>query len=151
MSGLRRLLVRQLVQHPLQTFLAVLGIALAVAVVLAIDLCNASAGRAFDLAKQSVFGPYTHQISADEAGLEEGLYRQLRIELGLRRLLPTVRGSVRAHDDRMLEIIGLDPVSLYGRNMASGAGVSGIATPFALQVTPGAVMLSRSLAGTLGL
>ena len=48
MSGLlRRSSVRYLLRHPGQLALAVAGVALGVAVVVSIDLANASASRAF--------------------------------------------------------------------------------------------------------
>jgi hypothetical protein len=48
---------RHLRRRPLQSLLCVLGIALGVAVVVAIDLANASASRAFALSTATVAGP----------------------------------------------------------------------------------------------
>ncbi len=51
---------RFLLRRPWQTCLMILGIALGVAVVVSIDLANASAERAFDLSTQTVAGKATH-------------------------------------------------------------------------------------------
>ncbi len=50
--------------HRWQSLLMVLGIALGVAVVVSIDLANASAGRAFELSTETVAGKTTHQIES---------------------------------------------------------------------------------------
>ena len=55
-------------RHPWQSLLMVLGITLGVAVVVAIDLANASASRAFDLSTEAVAGRATHQIDGGPAG-----------------------------------------------------------------------------------
>ena len=71
---------RYLRRHPWQSLLMVLGISLGVAVVIAIDLANASASRAFDLSAESVAGRATHQILGGPNGLDEAIYTQLRRE-----------------------------------------------------------------------
>ena len=57
-----------------------LGIALGVAVMVAIDLANASASRAFDLSASAVTGRATHSIVAGEQGVDESLYVRLRTD-----------------------------------------------------------------------
>ena len=69
---------RTLARHPWQTVLMMVGIMLGVAVVVAIDLANASAARAFDLSTDAVAGRTTHQITAGPQGLDEALYVALR-------------------------------------------------------------------------
>src|SRR5690606_29828365 len=62
---------RYLLRRPWQSALMVVGIMLGVAVVVAIDLANASASRAFDLSTAAVAGRATHQIVGGPAGLDE--------------------------------------------------------------------------------
>ena len=52
-----RLAYRHYTRHPVQLVLGVLGISLGVAIVLGIDLTNASAQRGFEIANQSVPKP----------------------------------------------------------------------------------------------
>jgi len=62
MSLLQRSSLRYLLQHPWLMGLSVLGVALGVAVVVAIDLANVSAERAFELSAETVAGKATHQV-----------------------------------------------------------------------------------------
>ena len=61
---------RTLMRNPWQSVLMILGIALGVAVVVAIDLANASASRAFDLSTDAVLGRTTHAIATQTTALE---------------------------------------------------------------------------------
>ena len=60
-------------RHPWQLGLAVTGIALAVAVVVSIDLVNKSAGHAFERSTETIVGRATHRIVGGPAGLDERL------------------------------------------------------------------------------
>src|SRR5215510_4343367 len=90
--------LRHLLRHPWQVGLAVLGVALGVAVVVSIDLANVSASRAFALSTEAVTGRATHQIVGGPGGLDEAIYRRVRIDLGLRAAAPLVEGYAAAPD-----------------------------------------------------
>ncbi|MEO6061137.1 MAG: hypothetical protein ABIQ99_04270, partial [Thermoflexales bacterium] len=53
---------RYFLRRPLQSLLCIFGVALGVAVIIAIDLANGSASRAFELSADTVAGRATHQI-----------------------------------------------------------------------------------------
>ena len=55
----------------------ILGIALGVGVMVAIDLANESASTAFDLSTQAITGKATHSIQASSDGLDENIYTTL--------------------------------------------------------------------------
>ena len=61
---------RYLLQHPLQTGLTLLGIMLGVAIVVAIDLANFSAKRAFALSMEMTSGSATPYIKGGSGGTE---------------------------------------------------------------------------------
>ena len=82
--------LRHLRRHPWQTWLSIVGIALGVAVIVAVDLANQSARQAFLLSAENLTGKATHQIVAGTAGIAEEIYRELRIERGLRLSAPVV-------------------------------------------------------------
>ena len=88
-----------------------IGVALGVAVVIAIDLANGSASRAFALSTESITGRATHQIVGGPGGLPTDLYTELKVDLGLRDAAPVVEDYVRALDlgDRPLQLLGVDP------------------------------------------
>jgi putative ABC transport system permease protein len=79
MSFFARANRRHLLRQPLQVVLSVTGIALGVAVVLAVDLANHSALRAFGLADRAVSGDATDTIVPASSGIDERFYRDLRI------------------------------------------------------------------------
>ncbi|MCX7668502.1 MAG: hypothetical protein N2439_00325, partial [Anaerolineae bacterium] len=70
-TSLARIGLRHLRRHPWQTVLMAIGIMLGVAVIVAIDLANAAAARAFDLSTEAIAGRATHQIIGGPTGLDE--------------------------------------------------------------------------------
>lgn len=79
MSLLGRASRRYHLRHPAQFALALAGIALGVAVVVAIDLANESARRAFAVATDATAGKATDQILGDSNGFDEALFARLRL------------------------------------------------------------------------
>ncbi|MGQ9816324.1 MAG: hypothetical protein ACUVR3_14550, partial [Candidatus Roseilinea sp.] len=71
--------LRYLLRRPLQSALCILGVALGVAVVVAIDLANGSASRAFTLSTETVTGRATHQVIGGPAGLDQDVYRRIKV------------------------------------------------------------------------
>ena len=106
-----RLAQRSIARSYLQSVLFIAGVALGVAVVVAIDLANASASRAFALSGETVTGKATHQIIGGASGLPTALYRQLRTTAGIEAAAPVIEDYVRAVElgDRPLRLLGVDP------------------------------------------
>lgn len=102
---------RTLLRHPWQTMLMILGIALGVAVMVAIDLANAAASRAFDLSTDAIAGRATHQIIGGPAGLDEAVYTRLRTEGAWAAAAPVVTDYVTSPQfgSRPLQLLGVDP------------------------------------------
>ncbi len=101
---------RYLLRHPWNLWLSVLGIGLGVAVVVAVDLANASARSAFRLSMEAVVGKATHQIIGGPGGIPERAYVQLRLHGGGWPSAPVVEGTVR-HGDRTFTLLGVDPLA----------------------------------------
>lgn len=143
-------------RHPWQLGLALLGIALGVAVVVAIDLANASARHAFDLSRQAVFGRTTHEILGGPAGLPQAVYARLRVEGIVEQAAPVVVGHLTfaSEPGRSLELFGVDPFAegefrpWLGDLAQAGAGRSRheSAALGELLTRPGSVLVSASLA-----
>lgn len=110
---LARISWRSFRRHPLQILFAVLGVALGVAVVIGIDLANSSASKAFRLSAETLSGKATHQIIGGPEGLDETVYRRLRLELGFRASAPVVEGygALPALDGRAVQLFGVDPLA----------------------------------------
>jgi len=145
---------RYLLRHPWQSVLMIIGITLGVAVVIAMDLANASASRAFDLSTDTVAGRATHQIVAGPQGLDEEFYARLRRQGAARAVAPVVTEYVSSPQlgDRPLQLLGVDPFAeapfrnyLWGQGDAPTAGL----TDFFTQVD--AILVSTDVAERYGL
>src|ERR1700691_2384375 len=96
--------LRHLLRHPAQLLLALVGLALGVATIAAVDMATASAARAFELSLEAVNGAATHEIVAGPPGIDERLYVALR-RAGLPiEFAPVVEGYAEI-GDRTLELI----------------------------------------------
>ncbi len=154
---LLRLAARQLRRRPLQSLFFVVGVAIGVAMIVAIDLANGAAERAFELGAESVAGRATHQIAGGPTGLDEALYGELRREHGVRMSAPVVESYVVAEelDAQPMRLLGVDPFaespfrSYLGADTAPGRATAGYLTDFLVQ--PNTVLLSTALAGRYGL
>src|SRR5437899_1017013 len=69
-----RVMFRSIRRRPFQSVLFVAGVALGVAMIVAIDLANGSAARSFSLFTESIAGRSTHQITGGPTGLPDDLY-----------------------------------------------------------------------------
>jgi len=103
--------LRQARTYPLQTLLLVIGIALDVSVMVAIDMANSSVHHAFRLTTESITGHATHQIYSNHGDVDSSVYRDLRVKLGFRRCAPVITGyaHVEEFDKRSMRILGVDP------------------------------------------
>lgn len=100
---------RHLLRHPAQLALALLGLALGVATIVAVDIAVASSGRAFELSMEAVNGAATHEITGGPGGIDEQVYVQLKRSAGVVALAPVVDGYVDVNDETM-QLIGVDPL-----------------------------------------
>lgn len=156
---LLRTSLRHLLRHPWQIGLCVLGVALGVAVVVAIDLANASASAAFRLSAESVAGKATHQIVGGPGGLDDALYTKLRVDRGLRDAAPVVEGYGVAPQlgGLTMHLLGVDPFAegpfrsyLGGPDVGVGAADAPLDLS-RLLVEPDTVLMAEPLAREYGL
>jgi len=68
--------------------------ALAMALVVGIDIASQSARQSFALSSQSITGKASHRIISSEHVLDESIYVQLRNKLGLRKIAPLIKQPV---------------------------------------------------------
>jgi putative ABC transport system permease protein len=147
-----------LLRHPWQGALSLLGIGVGVAVIVAVDLANASARKAFLLSMDTIGGAATHQIVGGPRGVDEKIYTALRVENGIRTIAPVIEGTVSI-GDRSLSVLGID---LFAEQAVRG--FAGSTNPVyaldeqdvnalfvGLLTEPGAVIMSSQTAADLGL
>jgi putative ABC transport system permease protein len=145
--------------------LAILGVALGVAVVVSIELANASARRAFTLSTEAVTGRATHQVIGGPDGLPDTAFRDLTLAGGLGGeiamapvvegygVLPTPSAAPGGRGGRMLRILGVDPFSEppFRPYLKAGGGDRGAPVDLgALLTRPGAGVLAAATARALG-
>ena len=171
--ALARIGLRTLARHPWQTALMIVGIMLGVAVMVAIDLANSAAGRAFDLSTDAIAGRATHQIVGGPAGVAEAVYTRLRVAGSVQLAAPIVAAYVTSPQlgDRPIQLLGVDPFAEgpFRSYLEAGAsaGNAGSAAGFGAEVAPqadasagqlvafltqpGALLISEDLAREHGL
>lgn len=106
-----RVALRNVLRHPWLTVLTVIGVALGVAVVSAVDIANEAAQRSFRIAAESAAGRATHQVVGGPTGLPEELYHTIRVTKRFRGSAPVVSGQIRlsASPGATFQLIGIDP------------------------------------------
>lgn len=156
-----RLAWRHSWRRPLQSILLIAGVAIGVAMIVAIDLANGSANRAFSLGAEQIAGRATHQIVGGPNGVDAAVYVRLRRELGFRLSAPVVESyvSVPQLDAQPMRLLGIDPFAeppfrsyLGGNQPGDGASVdyrNDYLTPFLVQ--PNTVLIGQSVADRFGL
>ena len=157
----RRVLLRLAWRHsrrrPLQSLFLVVGVAIGVAMIVAIDLANGSANRAFALGAQQITGRATHQVVGGPDGVDASFYSRLRRELGFRLSAPVLESYVTVPrlDAQPMRLLGIDPFAeppfrsyLGGDEQTNSAaaadGFSSFITPFLLE--PKTVLIGQSVA-----
>ncbi len=119
--------IRYLLRQPAQLALALVGLALGVTTITAVDVATASASRAFALSMSAVSGPATHEISAGPSGLDERLYVWIATHEPDLAAVPIVDGYVTVGDDA-LQLVGVDPLAAADAQAiarsTSGAGAA---------------------------
>jgi putative ABC transport system permease protein len=151
---LLRLSWRFTLRRPLQSLFLIVGVAIGVAMIVAIDLANGSAARAFELGTETVTGRATHQIVGGPTGLDEQIYTSLRRDLGFRLSAPVVEEYVIALelDAQPMRLLGIDPFADAPFRSFLGAQNPGAAPDYLddLLVRPNTALLSQDVARRYG-
>jgi putative ABC transport system permease protein len=147
--------LRHLLRHPAQLALALVGLALGVATIAAVDIATASAARAFELSIDAVNGTATHEIVAGPAGIDERLYVALKQSSLPIDFAPVVEGYVGIGEHTM-QLVGIDPFA--AADLLSGGAVLAPSVARASAVDPkgwftgqGTVMMAAASAAELHL
>ncbi len=161
MPALYRASLGYLLRHPWQLGLAILGISIGVAVMVAVDLANESSRKAFVASMDTINGEATHQIVGGPGGVDEALYTELRVNHGIRAVAPIVTGSATINGSPV-QLLGVDlfaerefrvftsPVQSYEDDQSALMSSGEFLVRSFLTGEPG-VILPASLAAELGL
>src|SRR6188508_3349665 len=118
MTLFRQFILRPLVAEKVRTITTVLGVALGIAVVIAIQLTNASSVRGFETALETVAGKTAIEIIGSGTGVEESVLPQLGWLREYGVISPVIEGNaalvigdVRSLSRRQMEavkVLGID-------------------------------------------
>ena len=110
MSLLRLVTLQYLRQHPLRTCLTILGVALGVAIFVAIRVTNLSTVRAFAETVDAVSGRTQLHVVGGVTSLHQSLYPRVRSMPGLAAAVPVVTGYAVAEpwEEELLLVLGID-------------------------------------------
>lgn len=149
MPVLYRASLGYLLRHPWQLFLAILGICIGVAVMVAVDLANESSRKAFIASMNTLNGEANHQIIGGPGGLDESVYADLRVDHGIRNIAPIVAGYVQINAQTM-RLFGVD---VFAEREFRKFTVPGAVSDGKSVVTPetAETMIRRLLAGEPGI
>ena len=146
-----------LLRHPWQLILSLVGIGVGVAVIVAVDLANSSARKAFLLSMDTITGQATHQVVGGPRGVSETVYTRLRVDHGMGAIAPVVEGTITINGST-LSLLGVDLFaerelrSFTGEASTGDAEESDPGELFAgFLIKPGAVTTSQQTAKDLGL
>jgi len=144
-------------RQPWQLLMCLLGIALGVAAVAAMNLAIDSSKRGFQISNDAVFGAATHSLDAGQAGIDEQFYLRLRTQLRVIPSAPVVAGEVfhpQAQGQGMtLSLLGIDPLAESGfRNYLTRKSSRAYAADawMGLMTEPGSILASAQTLTRLG-
>jgi putative ABC transport system permease protein len=149
-----RAALRFYLRHPAQLALAIAGIALGVAVVLAIDLASDTALRAFKLSQSLTSPRASHNVQASRGDLPEDLYRLVKVTLGVDLAAPVIDGRLRLAGEQSVSLLGIDPLAELAFDNGLRLAGSGDGPAFdvaELMTRPNAVVLPEAMAARLSL
>jgi putative ABC transport system permease protein len=148
MPPLWRILFAYLHHKPWQGSLGVFGIALGIAVVMAVQVSQTSARRSFEKAELTLAGTATDRILGAAGHLTEEFFASLCLAEPALEASPVLAGHARTAGTRhrWLRVHGIDPVSAAGRiNGTEAAGVGLPALLFGQAAGVAAPALLKSL------
>ena len=150
-SLLLRTGLRYQLRHRWQLALALIGIAMGVAVVLAVDLANAAAKASFALSSQQLRGTATHRIVGTSDSIPEAIYRNLFTSAGHPPMAPVIlaRTRIDGYEGR-IRLIGLDLFAEGAFREQLPGLIQGEASVSDWLARPNAAALSASAAEWLG-
>ena len=143
---------RHLTKHPWQLGLAMLGIMVGVAVIVAIRLTQHSAFEAFDAATRTTVGHASHRVVGSSGWVGHAAYQHIAMTFPAMPMTPVInqRVTLLGHTRRTLELIGVDPISRT--QITPGLRHDGMHFDLAtLMIEPRSAVINESTANELGL
>ncbi len=136
--------------HLLRSFLLISGIALGVAVIIAIDIANTGVTESFKLSGKIITGNTTHQIIGVNDLIDQDIYRELKTELGIKKCTPVITGftEIKEFEYKEFQILGVDFFSMNDFRTYSGGSENNSDNTISFNnlMKPGNILISSNLA-----
>lgn len=111
---LLKIFLREQKKSPGPFLLTVLSITIGVAAIIGVDITSHSALGEFERANRLSSGLATHQVVGGATGLDENIYAALKLDGRFSNTAPIVQAEVQVNqDDRVWQLLGIDPLSDY--------------------------------------
>lgn len=148
---LLRASARYLLHHHWQAALALTGIVLGVAVVLAVDIANTAAHQSFQHSTAQLRGAATHRLVDPSGPLDQTLYTELFTQPGHPPMAPVISARVRVpgHEGRY-RLLGVDLLAEGGFRDTLAVTIDSQTSLTEWLTDPNALALSQSAAQTFG-
>ena len=105
---------RELLKHPWQLVLTLFSVAAGVSVVVGVDIANQAALTEFERANRVIDGVATHRIVGSQRGVNESVYKLVKVDAGVRDAAPVISAEVViAGRSGTYHLLGIDPLSDY--------------------------------------
>ena len=139
-------------RHRWQALLALVGIVMGVAVVLAVDLANGAARASFALSAEQLRGAATHRIIGNTGEVSQALYTQLFTSPGHPPMAPVITAKVQidGYQGRS-RLVGLDLFSEGQFRQDLPSAIKGEVSLAEWFSNPQAIAMSQLAADSLGL
>ena len=148
---LLRAALRYQLRHRWQALLALTGIVMGVAVVLAVDLANGAAKASLDLSSRQLSGAATHRIIGSTGTVPDALYTRLFTLQGHPPMAPVISTPVRIEGrEGRMRLLGVDLFAEAAFRENLDRLIDGNDTLGEWLSTPGALALSASAAQRIG-
>jgi len=149
---LRLVAWRTLLRDPLRTAITVLGVALGVAVVLAIRQANGGVLDSFRISLDHVAGKSRLQVAAGELGFDETLFPQIAQAPGVAKAVPLIQEltPVEGFPREVLLVLGVDILADSQVREYRGPSPE-LADPLQLLTEPDAILVPERFARAHGL
>ncbi|MDJ0833807.1 MAG: FtsX-like permease family protein [Gammaproteobacteria bacterium] len=156
MNGLSPLLLRAgfnyQLRHRWQAFLALVGITMGVAVVLAVDLANGAAKASFALSSAQLTGAATHRIIGNDGQVPAALYTRLFTSEDHPPMAPVITQTVKIEGyPGRYQLLGFDVFAEGAFRADLPSAIQGETSLGDWLARPDALAISQSAATALGL
>ena len=110
--GILKIGLNYLKRSLFQSFLLLLGVAVGVSTIVAVDIANMSSIRSLESSIRSINTNISHSIVGSSSGFDEKIYTELRSNIRTTNLIPVVEGYLEIVEfhTNPVRIIGLDPI-----------------------------------------